>query len=427
MKIIKLQAQNIKRLRAVEIEPTGNVTMITGKNGQGKSSVLDSIVYAICGKDALPSKPIRDGEESASVVVDLDGEAKLKITRTFTESNSYLTVTNADGFKASSPQSILDKLIGKVSIFDPTKLMAMTPIEQREMLLGLVGADLSAFDRKISELRLSRTQINSEKKTLDVNLAATPKLADAPKSEVDFAALTDNLTQAQLVNDSIQSDKSLIEKKKSEVELTRVKYAQIEKEISGHKKVISDLELQKEKLKESGNEIKQSIDKIEKGLKIPVDTGVIAQQIKDAQSTNQKVRQNVKHQEIAFRLAEISDKYTKLGNQIKEQEDGKVKLLTDCKMPVPGLSADDNGLIYNGVPLQQASESEQLKVCVSIAMAMSPKLRVIRITGNGLDSESMKIVSDMATTKDYQLWVEKVDESGQVGIVIEDGQVKGAK
>lgn len=114
-KIIKLTAENVKRLSVVEISPEGNVVTIGGRNGQGKTSVLDSIEYALGGNPS-DTMPVRSGEESAKVVVDL---GDIVVKRTFTAAGgTSLTVTNADGVKQASPQAILDKLTGRLT-FDP--------------------------------------------------------------------------------------------------------------------------------------------------------------------------------------------------------------------------------------------------------------------------------------------------------------------
>ena len=51
MQIVELRAENVKRLSAVTIRPTGPVVEITGKNEAGKSSVLDSIWMALGGAE----------------------------------------------------------------------------------------------------------------------------------------------------------------------------------------------------------------------------------------------------------------------------------------------------------------------------------------------------------------------------------------
>ena len=57
MRIISLQAENIKRLKAVEITPEGDIVVIAGRNGQGKTSVLDSIWYALGGSPDKKDTP----------------------------------------------------------------------------------------------------------------------------------------------------------------------------------------------------------------------------------------------------------------------------------------------------------------------------------------------------------------------------------
>ena len=97
-------------------------------------------------------------------------------------------------------------------------------------------------------------------------------------------------------------------------------------------------------------------------------------------------------------------------------------------MPISGLGFDDDGVTYQGVPLKQASAAEQLRVSVAMAMALNPKVRVIRITdGSLLDSDNLALIEQMAADQDFQVWIERVDETGTVGVVIEDGQVAGVQ
>ena len=119
---------------------------------------------------------------------------------------------------------------------------------------------------------------------------------------------------------------------------------------------------------------------------------------------------------------EVYDDYT---DKIDMQKKGKDTALRLAKMPIEGLSVNDTGVIYNDIPFSQLSSSEQLIVSLCIAMALNPKLRVIRITdGSLLDEASMSIIKKYAKAEKYQIWVEKVDGSGTVGFYIEEGEVK---
>ena len=138
MKIVSLETENVKRLKAVRIEPDGTMVVIGGRNAQGKSSVLDSIEMALGGKESAPREPIRRGEKSARVVLQLDGEYGLKIVRKFTEKGSTLSIETADGMKPKSPQGLLDQLCNRIA-FDPLQFVRQKPADQAATLRKLVG------------------------------------------------------------------------------------------------------------------------------------------------------------------------------------------------------------------------------------------------------------------------------------------------
>lgn len=140
MKIIRLQAENIKKLVAIDIQPEGHVVKITGKNEQGKTTVLDSIFWALGGTKAIQEEPIRQGETKASIRLELDD---LVITRTFTPGNSYLKVENKNGASFKSPQAMLDKLVGRLS-FDPLAFAQADVKTQRNLLLQVTGFAVDA-------------------------------------------------------------------------------------------------------------------------------------------------------------------------------------------------------------------------------------------------------------------------------------------
>lgn len=149
MKIIQLRSNNVKRLTAVQITPTGDLVVIGGKNGAGKSSVLDSIMFAMAGKDSLPAMPVRRGASKAKVELDL---GDIVVVRTFTPGGgTNLTVKSKDGRKFPSPQTLLDSLTGRLS-FDPLEFSRQKPDEQAEVLRSLVGLDFEKIDLEYQKL-----------------------------------------------------------------------------------------------------------------------------------------------------------------------------------------------------------------------------------------------------------------------------------
>src|SRR5579864_5989965 len=140
MRILRLEAENIKKLRVVSVTPEGDVVQITGPNGSGKTSILDAIFYALDGTSGIPSKVVRNGTDHARVSVDL-GEQKteLIVTREFAKDGATrLTVENTEGLRFKSPQSMLDALLGSLT-FDPLEFTRMQPKQQLETLRGVVN------------------------------------------------------------------------------------------------------------------------------------------------------------------------------------------------------------------------------------------------------------------------------------------------
>ena len=166
MKIVALEAENIKHIRAVSIEPDGSLVVIGGKNEQGKSSVLDSIQYALAGQASIPSQPIRSGQKKASIKLDL---GDIEVFRTFTQKGTRLVVKNKDGSTFASPQTMLEKLLGNLA-FDPLKFSRMGPKEQLETLKQVVGLDFDSLNVQYRQLFDKRTDINRQGKALKARL-----------------------------------------------------------------------------------------------------------------------------------------------------------------------------------------------------------------------------------------------------------------
>ena len=180
MQIIELTASNVKRLKAVKIVPKGAVINLGGENEAGKSSVLDSIQMALGGEPS-ESMPVRRGEEKAVITVNL---GDLVVRRTITpDGGGTLTVTDADGLKKSSPQTILDRLTGRLT-FDPLEFSRQKPKVQAETLRQIVGLDLSALDARRVEAYDRRTAVGKNIKECEARLAAQPHHEGLPAKPI---------------------------------------------------------------------------------------------------------------------------------------------------------------------------------------------------------------------------------------------------
>ena len=443
MKIVKLTAENIKRLSAVEISPDGSVIKISGKNASGKTSVLDSIWWAMGGGENVQEVPIHKGAKTGNIKLDL---GDLQVERKFSEKGTSLIVTNKDGARYQSPQKMLDDLVGTLS-FDPLEFMRLKPKEQAEQLRSIVsiGGDIDKLDADRKIAFDSRTMVNRSVKEKAGAVKNNPVDPDAPDELVSAAVLLDKINEAEELNrNNREISDSFGRAKKHEavlsedlkcydVHLEKTLPLMAEKLREDVAKLESDFELSMDQLKRA-NKIKKDIYKA--ATKATSEIGSQVNNLKDAdvdslrtelsgvEIKNDAARNKQTAIALDNELRNVEKQSADLTKEIKAIDDKKAELMEAVEFPTDGLSFEDGVVIYNDLPLDQASSAEQLRVSMSIAMSANPKFRVIRITdGSLMDSDSFKIIEKMADENDFQIWVEVVDETGKVGIVIEDGQV----
>ncbi len=442
MKIICLQAENVKRLVAVEIKPDGNIVQITGKNGAGKTSVLDALWWGLSGATHIQAAPIRNGATKARIRLDL---GELVVTRTFNRKKdddakvtTSITVESTDGAVFRSPQKVLDELLGELS-FDPLAFTRMKPAEQIDTMRRFVpGVDFDEIERQNQADYDKRRDINRRAKELRARLA-TLTVPDVQHTErVDESALVNELEQAGEHNAQIEARKARREKLEDQAR-------QLGQSAEQEKAKAEDLRRRAQELLEQAtvaegtakaqleeaNAMTQRL--AEAGaLPEPLDTTLIRQKITASREANRSIDE--RERIIAERKqveadAEAAEKQSDaLTAAMHERDAAKAKAISESELPVPGLSFDATGVTLDGVPFDQASDAEQLRASVAIASAMNPKLRVIRIRdGSLLDDDGMTLLAQMADEQDMQVWVEKVDSSGKVGFVISDGELVAAK
>jgi DNA repair exonuclease SbcCD ATPase subunit len=405
MKIIELKAQNIKRIKAVEIRPKDNVVVISGKNDQGKTSVLDSIWYALAGKDSLKNTPvpIRKGEKTAETTLTLDD---FVVKRKWTDNDkTYLEVTSKDGAVFKSPQQLIDSFVGKLA-FDPLEFSQMKEKEQRELLLGLIDLDINLdhVDTKIGVLYDHRRQKGQEVKLLQGQREDSEE--GLPDELISIAELQEEYEKALSYNNNIDS---------------------IHARLIDYQHLLIDYEKQLEEIQKQIENTKINIKNYEKYLadKVKVDTDPIKQNINNAESINERIRARERNKEADKKLQQAQAEYDEFTKQIYALADSKKQALNKAKMPIKGLGINDTGVTYKGIPFGQLSSSEQLKVSMAIAVSFNPKLKVVLIRdGSLLDDDNMKIISEMAKGQDLQIWVERVNDQSGMAFVIEDGGIR---
>jgi hypothetical protein len=400
LRIIRLEAANFKRLVAVEIEPDGNVVTISGKNGMGKTSVLDAIFDTLAGADKKRTPmPIREGETEARVEVDL---GDFTVVRTWKGDKTTVTVTSKDGAKYGSPQAFLDEKLGALS-FDPLAFSAQEDKKQLATLLSLVdlpfdpavlaGQRLAIFDK--------RTELGREVKRLEGALAGVPRPAGEPPTEVSAAAISEEYRAAEkIVSERNGAAERLVA---ADVRLER---AQEELDLAQAARTAAAFQL-------------AALTEQTEGI----DPDEILGRMKAVDETNAAARA---YAEASARWMELDDFTRQVAEQSEKLDDidqHKADSLAAADMPIDGLGFTDDGVTYRGVPMRQCSASERLRVGMAIAMKANPKIRVLRIEDASLlDADNLKLIEEMCGDQGYQAWIEVVGDGG-VGFQISDGMV----
>jgi hypothetical protein len=465
MKIIQLTAENVKKLTAIEISPDGNMVQITGKNGQGKTSVLDAIWWALAGTENIQKQPIRAGSEKARIVLKLgsDKDVELIVERRITEKSNTLEVKTAEGAKYPSPQKMLDDLLGALT-FDPLAFMRQDAKGQFNVLRRLVALDVDPedLDRLNTADFEARTGFNRDAKAKRAQAAAIAVEPDLPPQTLDESALLDKIQSAADENARIEQRRANRDAAKVKIAALTSDADRLESSIEADTAAIeqaaaretaiieqqiadltSKLAAVKDRAAREASELKSSrataiasarAEAGELGEKLsgagelpaPVDISLLRSELDGARATNAKIAARDRRLAIEADAELLETKAAALTEAMDGRKQKKLEAISRAKMPVDGLSFGDGVVTYNSVPLDQASDAEQLMVSTAIAAALNPKLRVLRIRdGSLLDDDAMLRLADFANERDFQIWIERVDGSGTVGFVMEDGHVKG--
>lgn len=427
MKIIELRAENVKRLRAIRIRPSKDGVVITGRNGQGKSSALDAIWMALGGKDAAPPDPVRHGETKARVVLDLGAfmvERRWNQPDPAKDATTSLHVTGKDGAKYATPQAVLDRLCGHLA-FDPLEFSRLGPREQRAQLLKAVGAegemakldarrraaydDRTAGNRRLDDLRglLASIKIPPDV-TCRPTTTPTDQLAAEMQAGVDARAKRDAMA--------------------AEAERRRALAEQWSTEAAALVKRAVEVQKMAEESARAAEAIANEAQKIQ----VP-DVTAIKDRMSAAQAAERLAALWDQRADAATRITKGEAYVADLTKQIEACDAEKLAILQRAKVPVPGVSVSDSCVLVNGTPLVQCAASEQLRISCAVAMALNPRVRVILVRDASLlDDDGMRTLQEMAKTAPggdadeggYQLWIERVGRRDEpVGVVIEDGEV----
>jgi len=409
-RLVELRAENFLRLKAVSVRPGGQVVEITGANGEGKTSVLRALWAALKGKSAAPPVAIRSGASAGSLRLDF---GRAVVERTITpgadgEESWSIKVTMAGGRRlANRPQAFLDAVVGEGLWLDPMEFNRWDDKRRADALKRLVpGFDFAANADARAALFVTRTDVNRDaRRERDAALAI--ELPDGPEPEaVDVAATLRDLEAKERENATI------------------VDRQRRRDEVQGRIDAIGDeverLEARITSLRKEAGELQARLDEAPP-LPAPHDLTSTRARVTLSAATNearQLFAQRRRHEGNAAAWEAQSEDLTRRIDALDEE---KAKAIAAAKLPA-GIALAESGVTLNGLPFEQASTAEKIRASMAVAMATAGDLKVVMIDeGSELDSKSLKLIGDMVAGTPFVVLVCRVDESGERGIVIEDG------
>lgn len=427
-RLISLEVENVMRVKAVflQFDPAGGLTIIGGDNGAGKTSTLKALEFAFRGGRSICEEPLRQGQKKGHVIVAL---GDMTVTRRFTGKTTSIKVEAKDGTVFSSPQAMLDKLVGQLG-FNPLAFLTYRPDKQAETLRGLLGLDFSQLDAKRAKAYDDRLNVGRERDSLQGQLNVMTFDKDAPKQEVSISALITerdrraeiNQGNAQAAGDLDRFD-ALLDDHNQVIRTRAQQITELEAQLATIHTQLDEAE------KRRGLCVTEHQQQAEK-VRALVDENVdeITAQINSAESVNQNVRANIKWAEINTAHDAAGDGYTDLTREIDRIDQEKADMLAAAEFPIKGLGFSAEGVELNGLPFDQAGDAEQLQVSVAMGLAMNEGFKLLLIDGGErLDAKGIKIVEEMARDAGAFVLMSRVSQGDECSVIIKDGMVSDGK
>ena len=409
VKINKLEIENVKRVKAVTIEPTSNgLTILGGNNNQGKTSVLDAIAWALGGNKYKPSKPARDGsmnpptlrlELSNGLIVERKGK------------NSDLKVTDPSGQKAG--QQLLDSFVEELALNLP-KFIESSSKDKANTLLQIIGVGdkLWELDRKEERLYNERRTIGQIADQKKKYAAEQHQYPEAPNELVSIADLIHEQQEILARNGENAKKRQNRENIVNSLHLSEARLKQLKEQLAQeeatHESLMSDYIAANKSIEDL---VDESTDEIESS-------------IANIEEINRKVRANLDKEKAEEDAKEYEKQYNNLSKQIQDVRDERTSLLDSADLPLPGLSVEDGELVFEGQKWDNMSGSQQLRVATAIVRKLKPECGFVLLD----KLEQM----DIPTLNEFGKWLEseglqaiatRVSSGEECQIIIEDGYV----
>lgn len=401
--ITSLELENVKKVKAVALEPApAGLTVIGGRNGQGKTSVLDAIAWALGGERFRPAAAKREGSVLDPV---LRVQLSNGLTVTRKGPKSALTVTDESGKR--SGQQLLNEFVEALAL-DLPKFLNATDKERASILLDILGIQdqLDALEREERSRYDTRLQTGRDRDQARHHADSMTWYADAPAEPVSVTDLTAQLREAQKIN-------AENEDKRRRVETLRSQATDLMNRIEALKVQLEATEAGLDRAVEAAADLKDR------------NTESILHMIQEADEINEKVRTNAARTAAELRATTLAEQYDALTSEIEDIRAQRTALLEGADMPLAGLSVAEGVLHFNGQPWSCMSSAEQMRAATAIVGRLKPECRFVLVDRlETMDTETLREFGAWAAERGLQVIGTRVSTGSECSVLIEDGTVR---
>lgn len=422
MKIDTVQINGFKKLVQFSIDPEGKSVEIKGRNGQGKSSIIDAIWVALTGKE-VPGVPVNKDSIKAEIVVGLDSGHTVTLKFTARGGKS-LVVEGPDGAPVKAPSTFLENLIGKIS-FDPFEFVEMQPAKQRAFLVQLLGLDLSTIDARKEVALKEKREAEGDAKAIEKQIEELANIRETQR--VDVADLMARQEQRNEKVRTIESGRHTLRTVEAQISASAQKVDSILFEIENARKILASWEArlpeavsEHTQAEERANRGREVIGRLEAELENMPDNSLA---ILAASDTNAKADAWERKESLRAEYKLANSDIDAAKQKLEDIENDRKEALLSAAFPVEGLGFTDEGVTFNGLPFDKGNQcmSDILRVGVAIAVAQDPALKIVRIKdGSLLDSKSRADLLAMLSASGFQAFIETVADSELQALTIEE-------
>ncbi len=413
MKLIGLSINGLRKIRAAELDFDGRaLVQIKGRNGAGKSTIIDAIKYLLRGSREIPAGVVSHGIADESVIIGRINDYTVR--RVIKDDGKSLLSIEKDGNKMGRPQEFLDAISGQ--FLDPEYFMNLSPAEKRAMVVRMAGLDFSEIDSQITTAEQDRLVKGRALKAIGIPEAVervdAVSLSDLVKERNKIEAY--NATQRDLQAAYGAFVGNLIHR--------------IIKEFDG----VTSMDA-------IGLALGRGMDIYERGkLGTPPmaqpekSYAEIDERIANAEALNEQARQYEAYLAKVKQRESAEEAYNAAQSTVEHLRGVRDDMMNTAHVPIKGLKITETGLEYKGASCENWSTSESLKISLMLAVAYSGDLRTVYIKrGEAFDRNSLASIKEFAEKHDVQIIMEIVDDSysdDEDGIIwLEEGQIVKAK